>query len=71
VVTSAVEDHVLVGPEPARSVRDGIQRQGSGGGTGFLGFATSERWSTTDVKDLAKTAVAEMVTKPSVTSPHD
>jgi hypothetical protein len=40
-------------------------------GTGFLGFATSERWSTTDVKDLAKTAVAEMVTKPSVTSPHD
>jgi hypothetical protein len=40
------------------------------GGEGFLGFATSERWSTTDVKHLASTAVAEMVTPPSISSPH-
>ena len=41
------------------------------GGTGFLGFATSERWSTADVKQLASMAAAEMVTPPSITSPHD
>ncbi len=39
-------------------------------GKGFLGFATSERWSTTDVKHLAAMAVAEMVTPPSIGSPH-
>jgi len=39
-------------------------------GTGFLGFATSERWSTTDVKHLAAMAVADMVTPPSIRSPH-
>ncbi len=40
------------------------------GGTGFLGFATSERWSTTDVKPLASLAVADMVKPPSISSPH-
>jgi hypothetical protein len=40
------------------------------GGLGFLGFATSERWSTTDVKPLASMAAAEMVTPPSIGSPH-
>jgi hypothetical protein len=39
-------------------------------GTGFLGFATSERWSTSDVKALASMAVAEMVDRPSISSPH-
>jgi hypothetical protein len=40
------------------------------GGEGFLGFATSERWSTSDVEHLASMAVAEMVNPPSITSPH-
>jgi hypothetical protein len=40
------------------------------GGKGFLGFAVSERWSTSDVKQLASTAVADMVNPPSISSPH-
>jgi hypothetical protein len=40
------------------------------GGKGFVGFATSERWLTSDVKHLASIAVAEMVSRPSITSPH-
>lgn len=40
------------------------------GGKGFLGFAISERWSTTDVKHLASMAAAEMVNPPSISSPH-
>ena len=39
-------------------------------GKGFLGFATSERWSTADVKHLASMAAAEMVSAPSIGSPH-
>jgi len=40
------------------------------GGTGFLGFAISERWSTADVEPLAASAAAEMVERPSIASPH-
>jgi hypothetical protein len=39
------------------------------GGQGFLGFAISERWSTSDVNPLASAAVADMMSAPSITSP--
>ncbi len=35
-----------------------------------LGFALSERWATADVKPLAQTAVADMMSAPTITSPR-
>jgi hypothetical protein len=41
------------------------------GGKGFLGFGSSERWQTTDAKQLAALAVRDMTRPPSITSPHN